>query len=327
MHYRSLAFAMLSSSIVALVPIAETHAAEVRAVEFYHSGFGHYFVTAHATEIAALDQDNPKGWSRTGQRYRVEDTARPDFAPVCRFTTSAFAGKASHFFTATAAECEAVKGNPDWTYEGIAFHVRLPDEQDACPANAAAVLRLYNNGLGGAPNHAYTSDPAKAKLLADHGWIKERTAWCVPVATADPSAKLLQIAGQTWEFPETYWTGGQVSATFRKELVSTASLADDLRRFGFPSAAVGLYWGSENDLWWGPAIFDPVAGSYLLAGGPKLFEDQGTAWTADDLQGSSQPVCEHWEKRNMISELPQVRHPTQPVLWSACKPGSARLRP
>ena len=106
----------------------------VRAVEYFHKDFEHYFVTANPQEIALLDGGVFKGWWRTGQRYRVDDSPAPDLVPVCRFFTAEYAGKASHFYTASAAECEHVKTMPDWTYEGVAFHVRLPDASGICGA-------------------------------------------------------------------------------------------------------------------------------------------------------------------------------------------------
>jgi hypothetical protein len=47
------------------------------------------------------------------------------------------------------------------------------------------VFRLYNNGMGGAPNHRFTTDAAVRSQMLDAGWIpegagQEGVAFCVP---------------------------------------------------------------------------------------------------------------------------------------------------
>ena len=46
-----------------------------RAVEYYHAGFDHYFMTSDAAEIAALDRGKFQGWQRTGMSFNVVDPA------------------------------------------------------------------------------------------------------------------------------------------------------------------------------------------------------------------------------------------------------------
>ena len=46
-------------------------AASSTAVEYFQTAYGHYFVTASPTEIAALDGGTLRGWSRTGQSFEV----------------------------------------------------------------------------------------------------------------------------------------------------------------------------------------------------------------------------------------------------------------
>ena len=122
-----------AAAVVWLCIFATPAAAEVvRAVEYYHQAFEHYFVTANPAEIAALDSGAFSGWWRTGQRYQVDTASADGLVPVCRFYTSAYAGKASHFFTASESECAHVRNMPDWTYEGVAFYARLPDAQGNC---------------------------------------------------------------------------------------------------------------------------------------------------------------------------------------------------
>jgi serine protease len=102
---------------------------------------------------------------------------------LCRFYTDAFAGKPSHFYTASAAECEYVEQQLSaWTFEGVVFHVQVPDATCACASGSAPVYRLYNDGRGGAPNHAYTPDAARRDRLMAAGWLAEGAAWCARLA-------------------------------------------------------------------------------------------------------------------------------------------------
>jgi len=101
-------------------------------------------------------------------------------APVCRSFTTAFAPKSSHFYTADPAECEAVKANPNWQYEKIAFFVR-PVAGGACPAFHTPVYRMYNSGMTGAPNHRFTTDEATyLDFTTNRGWAGEGVRFCTP---------------------------------------------------------------------------------------------------------------------------------------------------
>jgi len=149
----------------------------VAVVEYFHAGFGHYFVTADADEIALLDQGYFAGWARTGQQWKVwrEGGGLKD---VCRFFTVAFAPKSSHFYTANPAECALVKQNPDWQYEKIAF--RMSATNDFGCAIGIPLYRLYNNGMTGAPNHRYTTSPMLRDQMIGQGFVDEGIAGCVP---------------------------------------------------------------------------------------------------------------------------------------------------
>jgi len=145
----------------------------VPAVEYYHAAFDHYFVTSIADEIAKLDNGTFVGWARTGESFNVYATAQNGTSDVCRFFSTAFGAKSSHFYTPDAAECATVKQNPDWLFEAAVFNARTPEAIGTCPSGFAPVYRLYNNGQGGAPNHRYTTSlPTRAQMLAS-GWIPE----------------------------------------------------------------------------------------------------------------------------------------------------------
>ena len=124
-------------------------------VEYYHAGLGHYFITSLATEIADLDAGMPAGWERTGEVFNVQALNAASASNVCRFFSTSFAPKSSHFYTAT--ECETVMANPDWMFEGEVFSLQLANAAGDCPAGTVALYRMYNNARNGAPNHRYTT--------------------------------------------------------------------------------------------------------------------------------------------------------------------------
>jgi hypothetical protein len=147
--------------------------AVVQLVEYFNAGFGHYFLTHLATEIAKLDDGTFAGWTRTGRTIQAWAQPSPGSVPVCRFFSASFAPKSSHFYTSLATECQTVKGNADWTFEGEVFHVPLPDAQGACASATQRVFRLYNDGRSGAPNHRFTTDTALRTQMLGQGWVAE----------------------------------------------------------------------------------------------------------------------------------------------------------
>ena len=147
--------------------------AVVPAIEYRHAAFDHYFVTSIADEIAKLDNGTFVGWARTGESFNVYASAQPGTSDVCRFFSTAFGAKSSHFYTPDAAECAKVKQNPDWLFEAAVFAARTPDGSGLCPAGFAHVYRLYNNGQGGAPNHRYTTNVSTRGQMITQGWIPE----------------------------------------------------------------------------------------------------------------------------------------------------------
>ena len=53
------------------------------------------------------------------------------------------------------------------------YYLALTGATGNCPAKTAALYRVYNNGMDGAPNHRYTSDPAIRAFMIAHGWVAE----------------------------------------------------------------------------------------------------------------------------------------------------------
>jgi hypothetical protein len=262
-------------------------------------------------------------WWRTGQRYRIDDAPLPGLEPVCRFFTAAYAGKASHFFTASATECEHVKTMADWTYEGVAFYARQPDAQGNCSAGTAAIHRLYNNGQGGAPNHAYTAAAAKWKTLVGAGWVSEGVAYCTPLASGDPLAQTQVLAGSVWDLPD--FIDGVDPFRFRTHFSLTTTIDHRLDSqfavFGLlpPPAAITH---SSSSAWRGVAAWDALSGAYVVMGGSGFegYPYVGQAWTFDNASGPSTPVCAMSLIENDLGDAFYPRsHPFQPRLWSGCK--------
>jgi hypothetical protein len=156
-----------------------------RIVEFYNGELDHYFVTGNADEAAAIDRgDEGPGWSRTGLLFKAGGAV-----PVCRFYGSVSPGPNSHFYTAQAAECNALKSLqaatpgdvPRWNYEGIAFGMTLP-VNGLCPLLTVPVYRAYNNGfaLGKDSNHRLTTSANALQEVVARGWKYEGIAMCAP---------------------------------------------------------------------------------------------------------------------------------------------------
>ncbi len=143
------------------------------AVEYYHAAFDHYFITSITDEITKLDNGTFVGWTRTGRSFKVRPSPGKGLNAVCRFFSTAFGAKSSHFYTPNAPECTIVKANVAWTFEDEVFFIAYPDLDGTCPADTIPVYRMYNNGQGGAPNHRYTTDlDVRSQMLAQ-GWIPE----------------------------------------------------------------------------------------------------------------------------------------------------------
>lgn len=142
------------------------------AVEYYHAGFDHYFVTAILDEIAKLDNGTIVGWTRTGRQFNVYPSGSAG-AATCRFFSATFAPKSSHFYTPYAPECATVKASPAWQFEDEVFNVVLPAGDGSCPPTTVPLYRVYNNGQGGAPNHRYTTQTAVRTQMIGQGWVPE----------------------------------------------------------------------------------------------------------------------------------------------------------
>jgi hypothetical protein len=177
-------FAMQSASVTAPVQPPGT----AIAVEYYYADWNFYFETSGPDEIAALDAGAFGGvWKRTGQTFYVWPSASNAMAvPTCRFFTVFFAPKSSHFYTPNAAECSGLQATSQvWQFEGIAFYIALIDANGNCPPGTIPLYRFYDNGMGGAPNHRYTTSLTIFNQMVAQGWQFEGDAVtkvfaCVP---------------------------------------------------------------------------------------------------------------------------------------------------
>jgi streptogramin lyase len=149
-------------------------------VEYHHSGFDHYFITPVATEIALLDAHAPpfQEWSRTGFSFNAyaNVTAPAGSVPICRFFNNHFAPKSSHFYAAHGFGCEATLAQfPDWGLEDDKlFNMMLPNAiSGVCPIGTIPVYRLYNDGMGEAPNHRFVTDVTERQNMLNQGWVAE----------------------------------------------------------------------------------------------------------------------------------------------------------
>lgn len=163
--------------------------------DFPNDPGGHYFYSTDAAEQAQLDAGAMGRFHRTGRSFPAGGYVR-----VCRFFGSTSPGPNSHFFSADANECDALKAvqkvprpglEPQWNYEGSGFEVMAVNPGPPyCGGGLQAIYRLYNNAFdatgakGWSSNHRYTNDAAGevAEMVAE-GWRNEGVAFCVPAGT------------------------------------------------------------------------------------------------------------------------------------------------
>ena len=151
---------------------------KVDAVEFYHAGFDHYFLTADPAEIAALDGGLFTGWVRTGQGFRAYVSGSViggSVRPVCRYYGLPSAGLDSHFYSASPAECFAVheQFGTEWQLESDnVFQIDLPDAASGlCKLGTVPVYRMFNGRRDA--NHRYTTSVTVRAQMEAAGWIRE----------------------------------------------------------------------------------------------------------------------------------------------------------
>jgi hypothetical protein len=190
-----LALGVAATPVLAAVPAAS----QIEVIEFYHERLDHYFISADPKEIADLDSGVHAGWVRTGKRFQAVKAGaqEPNTAPICRFYGKPEAGLDSHFYTATAAECETVKqAFPDeWLFEsGEVFRAFAVDpDSGKCAADTAPVHRLWNKRVD--VNHRYTDELSVFQSMVEKGYVPEGNGnptlpvvFCVPAKSGTNAA-------------------------------------------------------------------------------------------------------------------------------------------
>jgi murein DD-endopeptidase MepM/ murein hydrolase activator NlpD len=160
--------------------VGATEPPRVDIVEYYAPSLNHYFMTGFTDEEAKLDAGSPiAGWNRTGGSFPAFAATGAGLSTVCRFFGTPGLGVNTHFYTAFDFECAAVKQNPGWIFEANAYYIAADVVQ--CPASTRPVFRLYNNGMGGEPNHRYTTRWPVINEMQAEGWLLEGVALCAPL--------------------------------------------------------------------------------------------------------------------------------------------------
>ncbi|MFO1323750.1 MAG: hypothetical protein U1F15_06770 [Burkholderiales bacterium] len=201
-----LRFLLLAATVAALS--APARAEIVAAIEYYNQGLDHFFVTASAAEIAALDNGTFKGWARTGLAFRVypPGTDAPGATPVCRFYGNPAWGLDSHFYSASPAECAEVqqKWPEQWLLESFdVFRTVLPDAASGyCRSGTEPLFRLFNQRTD--VNHRYLTNYGEMAATLERGYVQEGygvppVAMCVPYPPVQIAVPECEINAQTSE--------------------------------------------------------------------------------------------------------------------------------
>lgn len=198
---------VVAIATMVLTPYAMALEPTAQVVEFYNQALNHYFITAFPEEAAMLDAGTTvKGWTRTGVTFNAWQSPGDDplAVAVCRFFGTPNVGPDSHFYTADAAECATVKANPHWTYEAIAFHIRLP-QGGSCPADTQAVYRSFYPGASvSQSNHRFLPDLTMHQKMAGSSTL-EGVVMCAPLSTAQKQADIVRLLEQSTFGPSDAW--------------------------------------------------------------------------------------------------------------------------
>lgn len=147
--------------------------------EYYNVDLNHYFRTGSRSEsLSVLSGGAGAGWRDTKGYFLAWRQASQGAVPVCRFYGTPGKGPNSHFYTADPGECSQVKNDPGWTYEGIAFYMKLP-VNNTCPVDTIPIYRLYNNRwMYNDSNHRFTTDITEVNALTLKSWVPEGLVMC-----------------------------------------------------------------------------------------------------------------------------------------------------
>jgi serine protease len=148
--------------------------------EFYNEDLNHYFRTGKKTDAAGVNRGEAgHGWLDTGDYFYGWTSAVDGAIPICRFYGTPGKGPNSHVYIASGYDCEQVKLDPGWTYEGTGFYAKLPLGDGSCPGDSVPVYRVYNNRwMFNDSNHRFTTDKAVYQQMISKGWQAEGVRFC-----------------------------------------------------------------------------------------------------------------------------------------------------
>lgn len=270
-------FALVAAAFLAatFIPTASLAQPTGSAVEYFHGGFGHYFITSYANEIALLDAGAFGGvWTRTGQTMPVWTAAGAGTQATCRLFTEAYAPRSSHFYTPYPGECAGLQQGTTWKYEGIAFHLKV-DALGNCPAGSSPLYRLYNNLRSGAPNHRYTTSRAIFSQMVAQGWTAEGAGPLTVFACVPGSTQAVAGSG--------YWDG----TTSAGEQILGAMFDDGSFYFIYAGAStIGLVDGTAT--FSGSSFAAPQARDFVMRPSPAEYvaNVSGTAVARSTMNGT-----------------------------------------
>jgi hypothetical protein len=193
----------LSALILLAVTIVVAHAADIPPVkattadvtvfEFYNTTLKHYFRTAVVAEANAIDAGAAgPGWQRTGLNFTASAAGTGSGNDVCRFYNPV---ANTHFYTADADECAAVKKDPGWRYEELSFRIVQP-VGGVCAAGSKPVYRTYNNLFAvNDSNHRFMTTLATYTEMTGQGWRGEGIVMCA--LNDGPLTDITATAGST----------------------------------------------------------------------------------------------------------------------------------
>lgn len=156
--------------------------------EYYNADTGQFFYTASEPDIDALESGRIPGWKPTGNSLPAFTGPSPECCsmygqvpvPVCRY----YVPPAGHFFSAFAAECDAIAEKfPSLVLETrAAFYVvvSIDPETGDCPYPGLPVFRLWNPVTDA---HVFVGNLEQRLPFLAEGWISEGYgpaggAWC-----------------------------------------------------------------------------------------------------------------------------------------------------
>src|SRR5438105_10266362 len=180
----------LASAAVALSVVYAQGAAAIEptasVIEYYNASLNLFLATAYPDEAAKLDQGfGGKGWTRTGVTWNAWANPGDSSAavPVCRFSGAPGTVPYSHFYTADANECAAVKQDPAWTFDAIAFYIDVP-RNGTCKEGSTPVYRSFYPGAGASLSHQrFLPDLTMFERVAGSS-IFDGLVMCSPLSSA-----------------------------------------------------------------------------------------------------------------------------------------------